>query len=169
MSNSLRISETKINLTLRELARCVAALSERRGPATPFPGFQRDIHRDTLRENTASPTPFSVSTDGESLSNSRRIARVRRAVKRMGMYHLPHSTATGRVVKRARFKTSPIRTPIAAWEPAIRVQANKKTSECEQSLPFTRRTTNHTRLQSLSTHRGVIQPQAAISQKLLFC
>ena len=121
VSSSSKMSETKMNPTLRELARCVAALSERREPATPFLGFQRGTHRDTLRENTASPTPFGVSTDGESLSNSRRIVRVQRAVKCMGMYHLPHSTAAGRVVKRARFKISLIYTLIAAWEPAIHV------------------------------------------------
>jgi len=54
------MSETKMNSTLRELARCVAALSERRGPVTPFPGLQRDTHRDTLREKTSVRYLYSV-------------------------------------------------------------------------------------------------------------
>ena len=125
------MSEIKMNPTLRELARCVAALNERRGPVTPFLSFQRDTYRDTLREKTSIrylylvPTltakrvrsrvdshacgarwwdrlrfPISASTTtgcgeprkesmrfpihclywGESLANSRRIARVQDAV-----------------------------------------------------------------------------------------
>src|SRR5271156_1509680 len=62
VSSSSRISEIKLNLILRELARCVAALSERRGPVTPFLGFQRDTHRDTLREKTSVRYLYSVLT-----------------------------------------------------------------------------------------------------------
>src|SRR5271154_7308635 len=62
VSSSSRMSETKLNPILRELARCVAALSERRGPVTPFPGFQRDTHRDTLREKTSIRYLYSVLT-----------------------------------------------------------------------------------------------------------
>ena len=54
--------EAEMNPTLRELARCVAALNERRGPVAPFPGFQRDIHRDTLREKTSIRYLYSVPT-----------------------------------------------------------------------------------------------------------
>jgi len=60
VSSSSKMSETKMNPTLRELARCVAALSERRRPVTTFPGFQRDTHRDTLREKTSICYLYSV-------------------------------------------------------------------------------------------------------------
>jgi hypothetical protein len=98
---------------------CVERVKEDLRPLSR--GHQHSAHRDTPRGNTASPTPFSVPTDGESLSNSRRIVRVRHAVKRIEMYHLLYSTAAGRVVKRAKFKILLKHTPIAAWEPAIRV------------------------------------------------
>jgi hypothetical protein len=51
-----------MNPILRELARCVAALSERRGRATSFPGLQRDTHRDTLREKPSIRYLYSVPT-----------------------------------------------------------------------------------------------------------
>jgi len=59
VSSLSRMSETKMNLTLRELAQCVAALSERRGYATPFLSFQLDTYRDTLRKRKQA---FAIST-----------------------------------------------------------------------------------------------------------
>jgi hypothetical protein len=53
------------------------SVEREKGNVTPFPGFQRDTYRDTLRGNTASPSLFNVRIDGEALSNSRRIARYR--------------------------------------------------------------------------------------------
>jgi hypothetical protein len=61
VSSSSKMSETKLNPILRELARCVAALSGlKEGFALLSPGLQRDTHRDTLREKTSVRYLYSV-------------------------------------------------------------------------------------------------------------
>ena len=63
VSSSSRMSETKMDPTLCELARCVAALYERRGASDPFSRFSaRHPSRYFTRENQYSLSLFCSET-----------------------------------------------------------------------------------------------------------